>query len=325
MKNEKTSNLISEVEAIVSPVYLVGGSVRDMLLGREPKDYDFCTPLSPDEVETKVKEAGRRAYATGKRFGTIGFKVSPTKDNQYELIEVTTFRSERYNPGSRKPEVEFVSDLKADLSRRDFTFNAIAYKDGEYIDPFGGRLDILARKIKAVGEAKDRFKEDPLRMLRAARFAAQLSFDVDPNMIGKIRHMAHLIQGISRERWVQELDKLLVADHPENGLNMLVDTYLMKYMLPEVWSFMVFDGLYLKKMLIEELNSAEKNTDVRWGILLKYIGYPVTVNHVLPRGSEKAATHHANLVGSEMVIGICARLKFSTERCRIVYEIVKKG
>ena len=128
--DSETLKLIEEVEATVSPVYLVGGSVRDIILGKNPKDYDFCTPLTPDEIETKVKAAGRRAYLTGKRFGTVGFKC------RGQFIEVTTFRSEKYTAGSRKPEVEFVTSLEADLSRRDLTINAIALKDGKLYDPY---------------------------------------------------------------------------------------------------------------------------------------------------------------------------------------------
>lgn len=318
--------VIEEVEKIVSPVYLVGGSVRDMLLEREPKDYDFCTPLSPDEIEAKVIAAGRRAYSTGKRFGTIGF-VLPLKTGAKGLpIEITTFRTERYKPGSRKPEVEFVSDLKEDLARRDFTFNAIALQNKEYFDPFGGRMDILAEKIKSVGDATDRFKEDPLRMLRAARFAAQLGFEIDPNMIGKIRKMPQTILGISRERWVQEMDKLLVAEHPEAGLKVLVDSYLLKYMIPEVWA--ISQDNYLWQELCVKLKASPKDADTRWAVLLMDIAKPITRQEIkATRGFHFAPTatyRHSNLIGLGIVTGISLRLKFSNDRLKKIQEITIK-
>lgn len=312
--DSETQALIREVEATVSPVYLVGGSVRDLIIGRTPKDYDFCTPLSPDEIETQVKAAGRRAYLTGKRFGTIGFKC------RGQFIEVTTFRSELYQPGNRKPEVEFVSDLQTDLSRRDFTFNAIAWKDGQFFDPFGGRLDILGRKIKAVGEAKDRFKEDPLRMLRAARFASQLQFVVDPNMIGKIRKMPQKIQDISRERWVQELDKLLLTDDPSIGFLFLMNTQLLKYMIPELW--LNFRNPSTLAETIEEITANTKDADVRWGALLWNVG----VIFVDDNGIDYALNFERHRpMGKEISKGIGLRLKFSNQRQGEVLDYVKKS
>lgn len=319
--------VIEEVEKIVSPVYLVGGSVRDMLLGREPKDYDFCTPLSPDEIEAKVKEAGRHAYLIGKKFGTIGFRLPLTGGRKALPIEVTTFRTESYQPGNRKPQVEFVKDLDLDLSRRDFTFNAIALHNSQYYDPFAGRMDILAKKIIAVGDATDRFREDPLRMLRAARFASQLGFEVDPNMIGKIRKMPETILGISRERWVLELDKLLIGNNPEAGLKTLMDTYLMKYMLPEVWQVCNIPTLYQE--LVRELQNAPRDTDTRWGILLKGVAKPIVREEVKTKGFELTATYRyrdANLIGLGMVNGIGSqdRLKFSSDRMKRIREITLK-
>ena len=144
---------------------MVGGSVRDRLLGQEPKDYDFATPLTPDEIEAVVRAHGRKPYLVGKRFGTVGFKVDG------HMVEVTTFRSEKYKSGSRKPEVAFVTDINADLSRRDFTINAIALlPDGSLCDPHGGTEDIRKHVVRCVGKPKDRFTEDPLRLLRMCRF-----------------------------------------------------------------------------------------------------------------------------------------------------------
>jgi len=311
--------VIKEVVGILGDVYLVGGSVRDAQLGKEPKDYDFCTPLLPDEVELKVKSAGKRAYSTGKRFGTVGFK-----SNGY-FVEVTTFRTERYIPGSRKPQVEYVSDINQDLGRRDFTFNAMALRGDRLIDPFGGRLDILERKIKPVGDGTERIKEDPLRMLRAARFAAQLGFEVDPNFIGTMRKHAQKIMMVSRERWVQEMDKLLVSKTPEKGLQVLADSYLLKFMFPELWLQVGYDqdSPYHDLTLWEHTLSTVKNTlndiDLRWSALLHDIGKPY-VKTVNKNGYSNYIMH--DIVGSYIVEGIAARLKWSNDRTKTVVETV---
>ena len=145
--------ILEEVSALIGPVYLVGGSVRDHLVGKD-LGLRLRHPADAGRIEQRIRAAGRRPYLIGKRFGTVGFKL----DGQ--LIEVTTFRQEAYTLGSRKPSVEFVDDITADLSRRDFTINAIAMRpDGSLIDPWGGRLDIMARTIKAVGAPADRYRK----------------------------------------------------------------------------------------------------------------------------------------------------------------------
>ena len=166
-------SLQTAVEAIVEPVYLVGGSVRDLLMGRSCEDYDFATSRTPDEVEAAVRVAGRRPYLVGKRFGTVAFKVGG------HMVEVTTFRAETYPDSSRRPDVRYLDDLGDDLARRDFTINAIALHGDALIDPHGGRADIERRLIRCVGDPGERFAEDPLRLLRAARFASQLGFEVE--------------------------------------------------------------------------------------------------------------------------------------------------
>lgn len=312
--------VIDEVTSLFDDIYLVGGSVRDIQLSREPKDYDFCTPLSPDEIETRVKAAGKRAYSTGKRFGTIGFK-----SNGF-FVEVTTFRAERYEPGNRKPQVEFVADINQDLGRRDFTINAMALRGTRLIDPYGGRLDILARKIKPVGNGTERIKEDPLRMLRAARFAAQLGFEVDPNFIGTMRKHAQKIMQVSRERWVQEMDKLLTSEHPEKGLAVLADSYLLKFMLPELWTQIGYDqdspyhDLTLWEHTLSTVKLAPNTPDLRWAALLHDVGKPFTRTKN-NKGYSNYLMH--DLVGSYIAEGISRRLKWSNERHEIVTSTIK--
>lgn len=316
----KDSIYMEVTDVLGQDVYLVGGSVRDVALGKEPKDYDFCTPYSPDDMEVKVRAAGKRVYGIGKRFGTIGFKSNG------KSVEVTTFRTERYDHKSRKPEVEFVADINQDLGRRDFTINAMAMRGERLIDPFGGRIDILAKKIKPVGNGSERIKEDPLRMLRAARFAAQLGFEVDPQFIGTMRKHAQKIMQVSRERWVQEMDKLLCSAEPSKGLRVLADTYLLKFMLPELWLQIGYDQnspyheLTLWEHTLSTVDKSPENLDLRWSALLHDIGKPfVRIDN--NKGYSNYIMH--DLVGSYIAEGIATRLKWSKARRQLVVETIK--
>lgn len=310
--------MFSQVEAIVSPVYQVGGATRDELLGRPASDHDFATPLSPDEVEAKIKAAGKRAYGIGRRFGTIGMKL----DGQF--VEITTFRAETYQEGSRKPAVEFVSDITADLSRRDFTINAIAKRGGRYIDPFGGRLDLLERVIKGVGNPKDRYKEDPLRMLRAGRFAAQLGFTVEANTEAQAGKMAHRILMVSRERWVLELDKLLMTEKPSIGLNFLARTRLLNFMIPELALQVGYDqnnphhALTLWDHTLAVVDGTPAEMNLRWAALLHDIGKPF----VRTEKPDRSNYIKHDLLGAEMVSRIALHLKWSNDRHETVKHIV---
>lgn len=286
-------------------VYLVGGSVRDLVMGNTPKDYDFCTPMLPDDMEAKIVAAGRRPYGIGKRFGTMGFKVRVpikvtdviTGDEEwqdklhwgYEYVEVTTFRSEIYTSKSRKPEVEFVPNLDEDLARRDFTMNAmVLMPNGTIYDPYGGKLDIYAKQIKTVGTPKERIMEDPLRMLRAARFAARYNFLIDTNFIGKARQLSDRIYDVSVERWVQELDKLLTSDYPFQGMEVLAQMGLLERILPELPGY---SGGPEQKDYVD--------VDYAWRDLLSTVD-----------GNPKIARY--------MATGICSRLKFSNARTDII-------
>jgi putative nucleotidyltransferase with HDIG domain len=310
--------IYNAVKSIVGPVYLVGGSVRDMIMKKEPKDYDFCTPLSPDEIEQAIKTAGKRAYNIGKRFGTVGMTI------EGQMIEITTFRTEQYTPGSRKPQVQFVQDITADLSRRDFRINAIAYIDGKYIDPFGGKLDILERSIKCVGEPKARFKEDPLRMLRAARFAYQLEFSLDNFLENTTGKMSHKILEVSRERWVMEMDKLLMTAHPETGLDFLARTHLLHFMFPEL-SLQVdydqnspFHSLDLWEHTKHVVLYSQQDINIRWAALLHDVGKPFV------RGEKPDRSNYIkhDLLGAEIVDKYASYLKWSNERREKVKDLV---
>lgn len=318
---EKALAIQGEVQRILDTddVYLVGGSVRDLVMGNTPKDYDFTTSMLPEEMVEKVKAAGRRVYTIGEKFGTIGFKVPVgaiiTSDDGpvgsdypeykttslYEYVEVTTFRSEVYTSKSRKPEVAFVTSLEEDLARRDFTMNAMVLRsDGTIYDPYGGKLDIYKKQVVTVGWPKDRIQEDPLRILRAARFAARYGFDIDPNFIGKARQLADRIFDVSVERWVQELDKLLTSEHESLGLSRLYDMGIMERILPE-----------LDPDIWAEVEEVTDDPDQMWRILLNCISVPESI---------KEPSRTKRFVKS----GICARFKFSNARTDLVLDKSKK-
>ncbi|MEK6881960.1 MAG: HD domain-containing protein [Nanoarchaeota archaeon] len=324
--NEQLLNKVNEL--FKDKVYLVGGSVRDILLNKTPNDYDFTTSLSPDEIEAKIREVGKRPYLVGKRFGTVGVKI------EGQLIEITTFRSESYTKGNRKPQVEFVTSLSDDLSRRDFTINAMAIKsDGTYIvgknhskliDPFNGQDDLNKYLIKAVGNPTIRFKEDPLRMLRACRFASQLEFKIEEKTFKSIIKNAHHILDVSKERWMMELDKLLLGEYVEVGLTYLFQTGLMKFMLPELTLQYMFDQrtkhhmFHLHAHTTLVVKNSPKDINLRWAALLHDIAKPFIFQD---KGDRNIYPMH-EVVGGEFVEKISSYLKWSNERRKTVKELV---
>ena len=320
---DKTISIYQTVKQIINPLYLVGGSVRDCLLNKEPKDYDFATPHLPDDIEAKVKQAGRRAYLTGKKYGTIGFKVK--EKDKYVFIEVTTFRTETYQKNNRKPEVEFINNITKDLSRRDFRFNAIAWRDGKLIDPFCGRLDILEKKIRSVGHPSHRIKEDPLRMLRCARFMAQLDFDVDDYLMSYVEKLSYKILHISKERWVQELDKLLLSNNPSKGLEFLAETRLLNFIIPELSLQVKYDqnSIYhnydLWTHTLKVVEATPKDINLRWSALLHDIAKPF----VRTDKKDRSNYIHHDYLGKEIVDKIATYLKWSNDRRKIVKGLVE--
>src|SRR5919205_1876192 len=217
-------------------LYLVGGYVRDRLLGRagEYPNIDAATDAHPQEIKRLLKPHAAHLWTVGERFGTIGAEV------EGYAVEVTAYRSDLYTQGSRHPEVRFGETLEEDLARRDFTINAIAADTltGEVIDPFGGRKDLESGVIRPVGDPLDRMRDDPLRMLRAVRFEATLSsperlFALTPDLEEAIQGNAHWLESISAERIRDEFEKIIVSDNVELGLRTLVRLGLMPYVAPE--------------------------------------------------------------------------------------------
>lgn len=319
-------DVFREVEQIVSPVYLVGGAVRDELLGVEPKDYDFSTPLLPDEIEAAVRGAGRKPYLIGKRFGTVGLTIdSGMPGAKYMPIEITTFREESYGDGDRHPHtVEFVKDITHDLSRRDFTINSCARRGGHVIDPFGGRDDLKAGVLRAVGIPSQRFKEDPLRILRLARFAGQLGFTPEAKTFASAKKLSYKLLHVSRERWVGELDKLLVSPHVEKGLDLLMTLRIMNYVIPELAVQNAYDqntpfhDFELWSHTCGVVGASPCEVDLRWAALLHDVGKPY-VRHNKPGRS--VYVHH-DWVGSLMAERICTYLRMSKERTKKIASLV---
>lgn len=301
--------------------YFVGGMVRDILLGRPINDIDCCTPHNPDEVEELIKAAEKKCYNVGKRFGTLGVTVNGEK------IEITTFRSEKYKPNCRKPDVEFVDDITADLSRRDFTINAIAVRPGKgYIDPTGGRLDLIKKTIRCVGKPKDRFKEDPLRLLRAARFASQLGFEINQGTFEYMCKMSPHILTVSKERWMLELEKILLTDKPSVGLDILAQTRLLNFMFPELSLQVGYDqdsqyhSLDLWNHTLTVVDLLPNDANLRLAGLLHDIGKPFTRTKHKKKDYSNYIDHQ-NL-GAEIVLKYAKYLNWSKNRTDGVYELV---
>jgi tRNA nucleotidyltransferase (CCA-adding enzyme) len=318
------SDIHAYVQDIIGePIYLVGGSVRDYILNRESNDYDFATALLPDEIETKVRVAGRHPYVTGKRFGTIGFKTPDGK----QYIEVTTFRLEEYANNSRKPTVSFSKNLFKDISRRDFTINSLAQKvDGTIIDAYGGVSDINEGIIRGVGNPTIRFKEDPLRMMRAARFAATLNFSIDIDTVKSAKKVSHRLMYISKERICSELDKILMSDVPSIGFRNLAAMDLLKYIIPHLVIQIGYNqnskyhSLELWEHTLMVLDNVDKDINLRWAALLHDIGKPYCSTYNTKTGYNNFIKH--DLIGYDLVKQIGISLKWSNDRIEAVSKIV---
>jgi len=263
-------------------LYLVGGSVRDELLGRPSLDYDFTTDAHPPEIRLLLAAARpENVYAVGEKFGTICATV------EGHTVQVTAYRGEQYNPKSRKPEVTFGVSLEDDLARRDFTINAMAHDlcGGPLVDPFDGRADIDARLVRAVRDPAARFAEDPLRMLRAARFATTLGFDIEPDTAVAIREQAAELQYISRERVAEEMNKILLAERPSRGLRLLVELDLMGYIIPEVMPMVEMKRAVERRHkdvwahVLQVVDKSPSTPALRWAALLHDIAKPETFSY----------------------------------------------
>lgn len=229
--------IMGEISDYGHSVHIVGGCVRDSLLGISPKDWDIATSMKPDVIVEVFKNLGYTVVPTGIKHGTVTIVIDG------EHFEVTTYRKDgEYSDGRRPDEVVFTHLIEEDLARRDFTINAMACNENGLVDPFDGLHDLQAKIIRAVGSPSDRFKEDGLRMLRAIRFSATLGFDIAPSTYHAICENCHLLNQISVERKREELYKILLSDSAHYGVRHLISTGLMDYIIPEI-SNMTFHKL----------------------------------------------------------------------------------
>jgi poly(A) polymerase len=298
---------------------LVGGPVRDALLGRPGADWDLTTSATPDEVERLVAGWADATWDVGREFGTIGIRKG---DHQ---VEITTYRTDTYDPASRKPVVAFGDTIEGDLSRRDFAVNAMALRlpSLEFVDPFGGLDDLAARVLRTPVTAEQSFDDDPLRMMRAARFTAQLGFTAAPDVVAAMTAMAERIAIVSAERVREELSKLVLGAHPRGGLTLLVDTGLADHVLPELPALRLeSDEHHRHKDVYEHsltvLEQAVEQEDrlggpdlvVRLAALLHDIGKPRT-RRFQPGGT--VTFHHHDVVGAKMARKRLKALRYSND------------
>jgi poly(A) polymerase len=280
-------------------LYLVGGVVRDLVMGRltPATNFDFATDATPAESSRLLRGWAEAQYLVGVRFGTVGARRHGT------LLEITTFREERYPEDERKPSVTFAKDIQTDLSRRDFTINAMAIRlpDGEFVDPFEGVRDLAAKRLDTPLGPELAFSDDPLRMLRAARFVSQLRVTPAPRVVEAIRAMRERLRIVSGERIRDELDKLLVGEDPRTALTLLVDTGLSDVFLPELTALrMAQDPVHRHKDVLRHtfavVERCEPDVVLRLAALLHDVGKPST-RRITPEG---VSFHHHEVVGARM-------------------------
>jgi len=309
---------------------LVGGPVRDAILGRLGNDLDFTTNARPESSAAILKRWADAIWETGAAFGTIAAKKGDV------TIEVTTYRSESYDPDSRKPDVDFGDSIEGDLSRRDFTVNAMALEltgsKPEFIDLFDGATDLAKKILRTPGSAESSFSDDPLRMMRAARFVAQLDFTVDPEIVEAINKMSDRLSIISAERVRDEFTKTLMSTNPRLGLRLLVDTGLASSFLPELPKLKLeIDEHHHHKdvyehtlTVLEQAISLEDrlggpNLVIRLAALLHDIGKPRT-RELIPGGG--VSFHHHEVVGAKMCKKRLKELRFDSKTVDDVSTLV---
>ncbi len=310
-------------------LYLVGGSVRDAVLGRLTSDLDFTTDARPDEVQHIVRPWADAMWDTGIDFGTVGAAKAGHR------LEITTFRADSYDQVSRNPQVRFGDSLAEDLVRRDFTANAMAVRitatgPGDFQDPLGGLAAIRNRVLDTPAEPSVSFGDDPLRMLRAARFVSQLRFGVADRVQQAMVAMAPQLARITVERVAVELDKMLLGTDPVAGIELMVRTGLGEVVLPEVGGMrMAIDEHHQHKDVYQHsltvlrqaiaLEDAGPDLVLRWAALLHDIGKPATRRHEADGG---VSFHHHEVVGAKMVRKRMRTLKYSKQMVDDVSQLV---
>ncbi|MFD0899426.1 CCA tRNA nucleotidyltransferase [Actinomadura sediminis] len=306
---------------------LVGGPVRDALLRRPTKDVDLTTDAPPPRILEIIDGWADAVWTIGIEFGTVGLRKNGVE------LEITTYRSESYDPKSRKPEVSYGTSLHEDLRRRDFAVNAMAARlpGHEFVDPFGGLTDLRREVLRTPGRPEDSFNDDPLRMLRAARFAAQLGFTVAPDVVAAMTGMAARIEIVSAERVRDELSKLVCGRYPREGLALLVDTGLAAHVLPELPKLRLeidehhrHKDVYEHSLIVLEQAIAQEEDGpdlvLRLAALLHDIGKPRTRRF---ESGGRVSFHHHEVVGAKMTRKRLSALRYPKDVVADVSRLVE--
>jgi poly(A) polymerase len=320
---DETQPLAAAFAAAGHRLYLVGGIVRDLLLGHalDHPDLDFTTDARPEQTKAILHGVARSVWTQGERFGTIGASVGGRP------VEITTHRAEHYEPDSRKPFVAFGDTIEDDLARRDFTINAMALElttaEPRLIDPFDGALDIVAKRLRTPLAAEVSFSEDPLRMMRAARFIARYDMQPDPELVLATEQLAERLDIVSVERIREELDKLMVVPDPSAGLWYLVDHGLAQRFLPELPQLRVEqDPIHRHKDVLTHTIAVIANTSptlvVRLAALFHDVGKPRT----RAVGDGGVSFHHHEVVGARMTRERMKALRYSKQMVSDVTQLV---
>jgi poly(A) polymerase len=301
-------------------LYLVGGAVRGALLGKSETDLDFATDARPPDVIALLQGWADARYLVGVRFGTVGARKGD------HLLEITTFREDVYVEDSRRPHVTFAKDIETDLSRRDFSINAMAVRlpDGEFVDPFRGLYDLAHKALRTPLEPDLSFGDDPLRMLRAARFVATLRMTPSADVLKAIDRMRDRFEIVSAERIRDELSKLLLGDHVDRGLELLVRTGLADVFLPELPALQLEqDPVHRHKDVLRHTLAVVKRCEpdlvLRLAALLHDVGKPKT-RQITPEGVQ---FHHHEVVGARIAEERLRALRYPNDVVRDVVRLVE--
>lgn len=311
-------------------IALVGGPVRDAFLARPTNDLDFTTSAKPDEIVSVLTGSVDAIWDVGRDFGTIGARIGDTH------VEITTYRADKYDADSRKPIVAFGTDLNDDLFRRDFTINAMALRlpEGVFVDPFNGLQDLLEGTIRTPGKPEDSFSDDPLRIMRAARFASQLGFLIQEETFSAMKAMADRIAIVSAERIQVELTKLLLGAQPREGIEALVDCGIADIVFPEIPALKLevdehhhHKDVYEHTLTVleqaidyEKKYSLEQDIVLRLAALLHDIGKPQT--RKLESGGGVTFYHH-DVVGAKLATKRLRELRFDNDTIKSVARLIE--
>lgn len=316
---------------------LVGGPVRDLLLHRPSHDLDFCTSARPEEFEPIMRAWGQGFWDMGRKFGTLG-ALRRRADGTEVKVEITTYRSDTYDPDSRKPDVNYGSSLEGDLSRRDFTVNAMALRvpQLEFVDPYSGAADLVKGVLRTPVDPRQSFADDPLRMMRAVRFVAQLGFSITPDTATAITEMTERLSIVSAERVRDELVKLLLTDHPREGIEALVESGIADVVFPEIPALQLeIDEHHRHKdvfehslIVLDRAISLETGPDgavpspdltLRLAALIHDIGKPKTRKF---EAGGKVSFHHHDIVGAKIARKRLKALRFDHKLIADVSDLV---